>query len=222
MSNFEKLFQSFNYHPKMIPHMCRWLEYYFKFAKYNKLCEGEPQTLKKYISYIERKFEAWQIQQAEEAVKIYLFANNETVKVPYSEDARTMWKELHKIGIEIIRIKHYTRDTEKSYVGWWRRYYSYHKGVDPRTFETSHFKNFLTHLAVDRKVSASTQNQALNAILFFYRQCLQKDPGDLTQTMRAKPKKRIPTVLTKSDTLLASSSFAPALSVTYMDFRERP
>jgi integron integrase len=66
-------------------------------------------------------------------------------------------------------------------------------------FDTSHFSSFLSHLAVERNVAAATQNQALNAILFFYRQCLQKDPGDLSQTLRAKPKKRMPVVLTEEE-----------------------
>ena len=199
MNKFYKLFEAFNYHPKHIPHMCRWLEYYLKFTDYNQLLGCCPESLKKFTSYIERKFEPWQFQQAEEAVKVYLFSKDESVKVPYSNDARTMWKELHQIGIRIIRIKHYSRATEKSYVGWWRRYYSFHKGVDPHTFDTSHFKNFLTHLALEKNVSPSTQNQALNAILFLYRHCLQKDPGDLSQSLRAKPKKRVPTVLTADE-----------------------
>ena len=176
--------------------MCRWLEYYFKFSRYNNLSEECSETFKKYTAYIERKFEPWQIEQAEEAVKIFLFSNNQNAKMPQSGDIKAIWRELYKVGVEIIRIKHYSRQTEKSYVGWWRRYYLFYKGINPRDFDTSHFSKFLTYLAVERNVSASTQNQALNAILFFYRHCLQKDAGDLSQSMRAKPKKRIPTVLT--------------------------
>ena len=98
-----------------------------------------------------------------------------------------------------MRIKHYALNTEKTYVGWWRQFYRYTKGINPNDLETSHFRNFLTHLALERKVSATTQNQALNAVLFFYRNCLQIDPEDLGKSLRAKKKRHIPAVLTKSE-----------------------
>jgi integron integrase len=106
---------------------------------------------------------------------------------------------VHKVGSKVLRLKHYASNTEDAYIGWWRQFYKFHNGIHPKSLTTEHFKDFLTHLALERKVSPSTQNQALNAILFFYRQCIQIDPGDFSQCLRAKPKKRIPIVLAQNE-----------------------
>ena len=73
------------------------------------------------------------------------------------------------------------------------------KGSSPYSLDNSHFTDFMTYLAVERKVSASTQNQAFNAILFFYRHVLDKDVGELSGAMRAKYRRRLPVVLTKQE-----------------------
>lgn len=196
MTNLEDLFKTYNYHQKVIPHMCRWLEYYFKFVKYNNFHSFDHSSLEAFVKYIEVKFEPWRVEQAEEAVKIYLYYHQSKELNFESKDSRELWKLLHKTGIEVLRIKHYSRNTEQTYVGWWRQFYKFLNGKNPTSINTEDFKNFLTYLALERKVSASTQNQALNSILFFFRFCLQIDPGDLTQTLRAKKKKHIPSVLT--------------------------
>ncbi len=70
---------------------------------------------------------------------------------------------------DTIRLKHYSIRTEEAYVRWIKRYILYHGKRHPRDMGTPEIEAFLTHLAVDQKVAASTQNQALNAILFLYR-----------------------------------------------------
>jgi len=80
-----------------------------------------------------------------------------------------------------------------------RMLHQYSKGVSPQSLNNSHFTKFITYLAVERKVSASTQNQAFNAILFFYRHVLDKDIGDVSGAVRAKYKRRLPVVLTKQE-----------------------
>ena len=71
-----------------------------------------------------------------------------------------------------VRMRHYSRRTEKAYVGWIRRYITYHHGRDPASLEAAEVKDFLARLAVDGRVSASTQNQAFSALLFLYRDVL--------------------------------------------------
>ena len=199
MTSFDDLFKVYNYHPKVIPHMSRWLEYYLKHAKYNNLNPLDDNSLDSYYKYLEMQFEPWQVKQAIEAAKIYIYSKSQQEQNFNTNDSKQVWKKLHSIGLEVLRIKHYSRSTEKTYVGWWRQFYRFLNGKNPLQLSTDEFKAFLTHLALERKVSASTQNQALNSLLFFYRFCLQVEPGDLTQSLRAKKKRRIPTVLTKEE-----------------------
>jgi integron integrase len=97
-----------------------------------------------------------------------------------------------------LRRKHYSIRTEKSYLRWIRQYLTFHNQRHPMEMGAKELEAFLNHLALDRRVAASTQNQALNAILFLYRQVLMDDQLDLTvNAVRAKKRKRMPTVLSK-------------------------
>ncbi len=100
---------------------------------------------------------------------------------------------------ENIRIRHYSLRTEKTYIGWIRRYIDFCGRRHPRTLGTTEITTFLTHLAVDRKVSASTQNQALQALLFLYRDVLQIDSPDISQVVRASKPSRLPVVLSRDE-----------------------
>jgi integron integrase len=107
-----------------------------------------------------------------------------------------------------IRRKHYSIRTEEAYVNWARRFILFHKRRHPKDMGTPEIETFLTHLAVDRNVSASTQNQALNALVFLYRHVLHQDLEDEINAVRAKRPRRLPTVLTRDEarTLLAAMS----------------
>ena len=109
------------------------------------------------------------------------------------------------------RAQHLSLSTEKSYVSWIRRYILFHNKRHPKEMAEAEINAFLTHLAVDRHVSASTQNQALSAVLFLYRAVLKKDLGDLGDLIRAKRRRKMPVVLTTDEVvpctkLLAGSS----------------
>jgi integrase len=101
---------------------------------------------------------------------------------------------------DVIRLKHYSYSTEKTYVHWARRYILIHNKRHPAEMGAQEIEAFLTHLAKDENVSASTQNQALNALLFLYRNVLQKDLAIPIHALRAKPSEHLPTVLSKEET----------------------
>lgn len=98
-----------------------------------------------------------------------------------------------------IRIKHYSIRTEQAYVDWIRRYILYHQKRHPQDMGKPEIEQFLTHLAVERNVAASTQNQALSAILFLYKEVLQQDIGWLDGMEHAKRPARLPVVLTATE-----------------------
>ena len=97
---------------------------------------------------------------------------------------------------ERIRTLHYSIRTEQSYVGWIKRFILFNNKKHPKDMGRLELEAFLTHLAVKRNVSASTQNQALNALLFLYRQVLNIELPWLEDVTRAKKPKRLPVVLT--------------------------
>jgi integron integrase len=100
---------------------------------------------------------------------------------------------------DTIQLKHYSIRTEEAYVRWIKRYILYHGKRHPKDMGTPEIEAFLTHLAVDQKVAASTQNQALNAILFLYREVLKQDLEGRIDAIRAKRPKQLPTVLTREE-----------------------
>jgi integron integrase len=97
---------------------------------------------------------------------------------------------------ERIRLKHYSIRTEQSYVQWVRRYIIFHGKPHPAEMGKPELEAFLTSLAVERNVSASTQTQALSALLFLYKEVLELDFPWLTEVTRAKRPRRLPSVLT--------------------------
>ncbi len=98
-----------------------------------------------------------------------------------------------------IRLKHYPLSTETAYVSWAKRYILFHNKRHPNEMDAKYIQAFLTDLAVNRNVAASTQNQALNAIVFLYKNVLHKDPGDFSGTMRAKKPQKLPVVMTQGE-----------------------
>jgi len=96
------------------------------------------------------------------------------------------------------RVKHLSSRTEKAYVYWVERYIRFHGIRHPNTMGTPEVEQFLTHLAVERNVSASTQNQALGALLFLYRDVLQIEIGTL-DAVRARRPERVPLVLARAE-----------------------
>jgi integron integrase len=99
---------------------------------------------------------------------------------------------------DALRLKHYSIRTEEAYVNWIKRYIYFHNVRHPAEMGASEVQAFLTHLAVKENVAASTQNQALSALLFLYRQVLNQDLGPI-DALRAKKPKRLPTVLTRDE-----------------------
>jgi site-specific recombinase XerD len=100
---------------------------------------------------------------------------------------------------DVIRLKHYSYRTEETYVQWIVRYILFHNKRHPKDMGVAEIEEFLTHLAVEGNVAAATQNQALNAILFLYRQVLQIELADRINAIRAKRPQQIPIVLSPDE-----------------------
>jgi integron integrase len=97
------------------------------------------------------------------------------------------------------RLRHYSLRTEEAYWGWVRQFILYHGKRHPKDMGEPEVRDFLTHLAVDRDVAVSTQNQAFNALVFLYEQVLGRPAGDLSGIPRASRPKMVPTVLSQAE-----------------------
>src|SRR5664279_4122854 len=100
---------------------------------------------------------------------------------------------------ESLRVRHYSLRTEDAYVDWARRFILFHGKRHPRDMGAPEVQGFLSHLAVDRRVSPSTQNQAKAALLFLYRHVLDADLPWLAEIVQAKRQARLPVVLTPGE-----------------------
>jgi hypothetical protein len=96
----------------------------------------------------------------------------------------------------IIRLRQLSPNTEKQYLRWVRRYIRLHKRRHPRVLGSTGVEKFLSHLADERRVARSTQNQALNTLVFPYRNVLQIDLSEMNNIALAKFRKNVPDVLT--------------------------
>jgi len=101
-----------------------------------------------------------------------------------------------------LRARHYSIRTEKTYSRWVVRFIQFHNMKHPEDMAEREINAFLSHLAVKGRVSASTQNQALAALLFLYRNIIGRDVGDLGDLIRARKPERVPVVMTKGEVKL--------------------
>jgi len=135
------------------------------------------------------------VNQAEHALRLYsYFLSREH---PYKsggipETSINDWKVVEKKTIEAIRLRHRSSSTEKTYIAWLRQFQGFVKGRELTALNGKDLQDFLSCLAVERKVSSSTQNQALNAIVFVYHHVFGKDIEDQINSVRARQKRRLP------------------------------
>lgn len=203
---FEALGRQDGFSKSSLPYRVRWIE---------RFCSGRPVSEMRavgpseYFLFLDSigswGMEDWQVQQAQETVWWFLkrFLKVESIERFERRGASGVyrsWRDAIGRLREEIRLKQFTMATERTYISWVERFSRF---CGERKFElvSEHLvKDFLSHLALEGRVAASTQNQALNALLFFFRNALGKDIGDLSGTLRAKPSKKIPVVLTVGET----------------------
>jgi integrase len=100
---------------------------------------------------------------------------------------------------QLLRLRHYSLRTEEAYLAWIRRYILFHGKRHPRELEERDVSAFLSHLAIEGKVAASTQNQALSALLFLYKEVLQSELAFIGGVVRVKRPPKLPVVLSPQE-----------------------
>jgi integron integrase len=149
--------------------------------------------------------EDWQLRQAMKAAELYLNVYLKETSSPSDESEQnsasspTSFAETLTQTKNILALRHYSPRTEKTYLGWIRRYFRYSNMHELDWLNPDTVRSYLTYLATKKKVAASTQNQAFNSILFLFRETLKIDLPEIN-ALRAKRGSRLPVVLSPEET----------------------
>ena len=214
---------------KNVEWFVKWAEKFAVATKSRPLRERSVADIRKFLFElsIQRSIQSWQVLQAEEALvflyegffKLDLGLNTVRPLVPVSgtsnlnfnaprqfkdralskTEEKGRYAEYYKRFRSAMRVRHYSIRTERAYEQWVGRLLSFYKGKSPDKLDADDIQGYLNYLAEKRKVAASTQNQALNAIVFFFKEVLKRDPGDFSDFIRAKQSLNVPEVLTRSE-----------------------
>jgi len=205
-----------------LPVFRKWLRYYLDFCHKYKFNPLEKESLPRFLKKLKEKKQTEQQQnQARHAISIFQELKPEKVLKPAkkaaathnknsrkdtnpknkvrSKSANADWTPVFNKLTSEIKLRHYSPSTLKTYTGWVRQFQAFVKSKDPQLLDNPDVKDFLTLLAVKRKVAASTQNQAFNALLFLFRHVVKSEFGEFKDVPRAKRKPYIPTVLSRGE-----------------------
>ncbi len=187
--------------PKAVDFYLHWVRQFYRYSQKDIGETVSSEEIDAYLKNLSRKHEKWQVDQAAQAIKLYQFfeTRNKTASSRHASGANAQWRAVADDMRNMLRLMHRSVHTERVYMDWVRRFYRFLDGKSPHSLGSSHVKDFMTCLAVEHKVSASTQNQAFNAILFLFRHTLDKDIEDISGAVRAKRTRRLPVVLTKAE-----------------------
>ena len=190
---------------KKLPFYLNWLNKYAAFSRQEsrETMTVNDEMISSFLLQLGKNYQDWQVDQAEDALRLLVFYQGDRAREkdrhPSKNDSDA-WKEMAELMVRALRLRHRALTTERSYIGWLRMFHGFIKGKSPDILDGEDIRDFMSYLAVERKVSASTQNQAFNALIFFYKHVLGKDVGDqIRGAVRAKPGKRLPVVLSKEE-----------------------
>ena len=184
---------------RQIPSYVKWVSEFYSSNGLNMDELPDEVLKKKFLKDLGLMYEQWQVKQADYALKLYRYFLTLNYPEKGEEDNKGVWDEIEKDTVKALRLKHYSFKTEKTYIMWLMRFKEFVKKKDPYELDGRDFQEFLTYLAVDKKVSSSTQNQALHGLLFVFRHVLKKDIEPFVDAVKAKERRRLPVVLSKRE-----------------------
>lgn len=165
-------------------------------------------TVEEFLESLEanESIKDWQVRQAEQAVRLYLTHYKGSVGRSTQKKERPEWRISDRSYLlaemrRLIRLKHFAYNTELAYLDWANRFIAFVRECETAGDASStvlrpeHVQSYLSHLAISKRVSSSTQNQALCALVFLFREILGQDIGDISGIVWAKRGKKLPVVL---------------------------
>lgn len=206
-----------------------WIREFASFMQDRPLHRCSEQDVSAFLDHLSVTLnkEIWQTDQAKKAITFcrdFLKVPNTSGLTPAPspssrspESTNKMWGAIsedifNRIRIE-IRYRHYSLRTEQTYMQWIHRFARFHQSKTIAELSAKDVRAYLEYLAVEKKVSASTQNQALNALVFLFHRVLQKDMGEIGEFTRAKRPVRLPVVLARKEIEALLSSLSGVLAL---------
>lgn len=184
---------------KHIPHFIRWVRDCYSFFRQPPTGRLSFDQIHHFLTHLEKTRENWQVKQAEQALRRFdFFLAMKSSPVP-SEADTCAWTDVLSKTRDVLRLKQMALNTEKTYLSWLRQFQQHLGSKPPHELSFEDMRRYLCHLAVERRVAAGTQNQALNAILFLFRHVLDIDNGEEIDAVRAQKRRRLPVVLSPSE-----------------------
>ncbi len=196
----------------------KWLRFYLDFCRKYKHASANPAALPLFIKKLQTKNQTHRQQnQAAHAIKLYYVINSDAVNAqkissqtsadsPAIQKAagapkpkQASWQRIYTDLDAAIKVRNYSPKTYKSYASWVRKFQAFTSAKSPELLTGDDVASFLTNLATKHQVSASTQNQALSALLFMFRHILKRDFGRLEGIVWAKRSRYIPVVLSREE-----------------------
>lgn len=188
---------------KQLPYFVRWVSNYLSFCEKSDSEPDSEDQVQVFLHFMAKSKEEWQVKQAREAIRLFLFClsrtGTESTGAAASSFPSASWQQVTVQMREALRLRHRSLRTEKSYLQWLRAFQGFLAGKPPVEIGPADVKRFLSHIAVEKRVAASTQNQAFNALLFLFRHVFDRDLADISETVRASPRRRLPVVLSRQE-----------------------
>jgi integron integrase len=183
--------------PQYVPFYVKWVADCYAFLDSPPTARLRSEAKKEFLSQIAKNHEDWQVRQADAALRLYdYFLSRESKAGSSGGSTPEEWQALEGKLRHALRLRQRSYNTEKTYIMWLRGFRSFVGDKSPSRLEGRDLQDFLSHLAVERRVSPATQNQALNAVVFFFRHVLEKDVENVISAVRARQRRRLPVVLT--------------------------
>lgn len=187
---------------RMVPYYLKWVKDAYSHSQTSLKIPITEEAKNTYLHHSSSRYEDWQLKQADESIRLYTYFLSVSGDTPLLErPALEDWSEFGKEMVRVLRLRQRSLRTERTYMHWLRQFYRFMKGKSPSRLDGQDVVDFLSHLAVEKKVAAATQNQAFNALLFAYRHILHKDIENLNNTVRAPRRKSLPVVLSKPEVM---------------------
>jgi integron integrase len=180
----------------------RWVTQLLSFCNKTPDLPFDSDEVHAFLDSLGHRYEDWQVNQAKKAIELFRFlqSNTNTRNLGASSNAFSeAWKKAADDLVKRLRLKQRSYRTEQAYLGWLRDFYRFVGGQAPDSVGDQHLLDYLTYLAVERNLAKSTQQQAFNALLFFFRHVIGHEPGNIKDAIRAKRKRRLPVVLTRNE-----------------------
>jgi len=185
---------------KYVPYYLRWVENGYKFLEVHKNKLLSRQQKENFLKHLSETHEDWQVKQADTSLRHYAyFLSLKDQSARPDEDGKPGYKEIEERLRKALRLRQRAYSTEKTYVLWTRSFLAFLEGKPPAQFDGKDIQDYLSYLAVEKKVSSSTQDQALNALVFLFRHVLDKNIENEISAVRARRKRRLPVVLSQNE-----------------------